>query len=256
MTTQQLSILSACQEDLRLNQLLAVLPDDALKRLSPHLEKIELPAGMVLYESGSELRHLYFPLDSIVVLLCQMENGASTETAVIGNDGLVGVSLFMGGTTVSQAVVQSAGCAFRIKAAPMKTELDLNGAVMHLLLRYIQALITQVAQTAVCNRHHLLEQQLCRWLLLSLDRLPGNELVITQEVIAGMLGVRREGITEAAGTLQKLGLIAYRRGHITVLDRPGVEARVCECYAVVKRESQRLLPERLATWMLPHGLSA
>jgi len=247
MTTQQLSILSTCQEDLRLNRLLAVLPDDALKRLSPHLEKIELPAGKVLYEPGSELKNLYFPLDSIVVLLCQMENGASTETAVIGNDGLVGVSLFMGGTTVSQAVVQSAGCAFRIKAAPMKTEFDLNGAVMHLLLRYIQALITQVAQTAVCNRHHLLEQQLCRWLLLSLDRLPGNELVITQEVIAGMLGVRREGITEAAGTLQKLGLIAYRRGHITVLDRPGLEARVCECYAVVKRETRRLLPERLAT---------
>lgn len=246
MTTQQLSILSTCQEDLRLNRLLAVLPDDALKRLSPHLEKIELPAGKVLYEPGSKLKHLYFPLDSIVVLLCQMENGASTETAVIGNDGLIGVSLFMGGTTVSQAVVQSAGCAFRIKAAPMKTEFDLNGAVMHLLLRYIQTLITQVAQTAVCNRHHLLEQQLCRWLLLSLDRLPGNELVITQEVIAGMLGVRREGITEAASTLQKLGLIVYRRGHITVLDRPGVEARVCECYAVVKRESQRLLPERLA----------
>lgn len=246
MTTQQLAILSTCEEDLQLNRLLAVLPDDALKRLSPHLEKIELPAGKVLYDSGFELKYLYFPLDSIVVLLCQMENGASTETAVIGNDGLVGVSLFMGGTTLSQAVVQSAGCAFRIKAAPMKTEFDLNDAVMHLLLRYIQALITQVAQTAVCNRHHLLEQQLCRWLLLSLDRLPGNELVITQEVIAGMLGVRREGITEAAGTLQKLGLIAYRRGHITVLDRPGVEARVCECYAVVKRESQRLLPERLA----------
>lgn len=192
------------------------------------------------------MKNLYFPLDSIVVLLCQMENGAATETAVIGNDGLVGVSLFMGGTTVSQAVVQSKGRAFRIKVAPMKTEFDLNGAVMHLLLRYIQALITQVAQTVVCNRYHLLEQQLCRWLLLSLDRLSGNELVITQEVIAGMLGVRREGITEAAGTLQKLGLIAYRRGHITVLDRLGVEARVCECYAVVKRESQRLLPERPA----------
>jgi CRP-like cAMP-binding protein len=246
MTTQQLSILSICQEDLQVNRLLAVLPDDALKRLSPHLEKVELPAGKVLYEEGSELKYLYFLLDSIVVLLCQMENGTATETAVIGNDGLVGVSLFMGGTTLSQAVVQSAGCAFRIKAASMKTEFDLNGAVMHFLLLYIQALITQVAQTAVCNRHHLLEQQLCRWLLLSLDRLPGNELVITQEVIAGMLGVRREGITEAAGILQKLGLIAYRRGHITVLDRPGVEARVCECYAVVKRESCRLLPERLA----------
>ena len=246
MTAQQLSILSTCQDDLQLNRLLAVLPDDALKRLSPHLEKIELPAGKVLYVPGSELRHLYFPLDSIVVLLCQMENGASTETAVIGNDGFVGVSLFMGGATLSQAMVQSAGCAFRIKAAPMKTEFDRNGAMMHLLLRYTQALITQVPQTAVCNRHHLLEQQLCRWLLLSLDRLPGNELIITQEVIAGMLGVRREGVPEAPRTLQKLGLIAYQRGHITVLDRAGLEARVCECYAVVKRESQRLLPERLA----------
>lgn len=246
MTTQQLSILSTCQDDLPLNRLLAVLPDDALKRLSPHLEKIGLPPGKVLYEPGSDVKNLYFSLDSIVVLLCQMENGASTETAVIGNDGFVGVSLFMGGATLSQAMVQSAGYAFTIKAAPIKTEFDRNGAVMHVLLRYIQALISQTAQTAVCNRHHLLEQQLCRWLLLSLDCLPGNELVITQEVISRMLGVRREGITEAARTLQKLGLIAYRRGHITVLDRPGVEARVCECYAVVKRESCRLLPERLA----------
>jgi CRP-like cAMP-binding protein len=204
--------------------------------------------GQVMYESGRTLSHVYFPINSIVSLLYVMENGASAEIAVVGNEGLVGVSLFMGGdSTPSRAVVQSAGHGYRLKAQLMKDEFSRAGPVMHLLLRYTQALITQMAQTAVCNRHHSLDQQLCRWLLLSLDRLHGAELVMTQELISNMLGVRREGVTESALKLQSAGLIRYARGHITVLDRPGLEKRTCECYAVVKKEYDRLLPETLAT---------
>jgi len=207
-----------------------------------------LPLGKVLYESGTRLSHVYFPTTAIVSLLYVMEDGASAEISVVGHEGIVGISLFMGGeTTPSRAVVQSAGDGFRLKASVMLQEFNRAGPVMHLLLRYTQALITQMAQTAVCNRHHSLDQQLCRWLLLSMDRLPGNELVMTQELIANMLGVRREGVTEAAGKLQAAGLISYRRGHITVLDRGGLEQRTCECYAVVKREYDRLLPERIAS---------
>ncbi|MGA2191519.1 MAG: Crp/Fnr family transcriptional regulator [Steroidobacteraceae bacterium] len=230
--------------DLRKNQLLACLPDAEWRRWSPQLERIQMPLGQVLYESGVTLGYVYFPITSIVSLLYVMENGASAEIAVVGNDGLVGVSLFMGGeSTPSRAVVQSAGVGCRLKAQTMKTEFDRAGPVLHLLLRYTQALLTQMAQTAVCNRHHSLDQQLCRWLLLSLDRLQGEELVMTQELIANMLGVRREGVTEGALKLQKAGLIRYARGHITVLDRKGIEARTCECYAVVKREYDRLLPQ-------------
>ena len=206
-----------------------------------------MPLGQVLYESGKTLSHIYFPTTSIVSLLYVMENGASAEIAVVGNEGLVGVSLFMGGgSTPSRAVVQSAGHGFRLKASAMKDEFDKGGPVLHLLLRYTQALITQMSQTAVCNRHHSLDQQLCRWLLLSLDRLNDNKLVMTQELIANMLGVRREGVTEAAAKLQKAGLIRYNRGRISVLDRPGLEKRSCECYAVVKKEYDRLLPEKIA----------
>ena len=202
-----------------------------------------MPLGHVLYESGATLSHVYFPTTAIVSLLYVMENGASAEIAVVGHEGLVGVSLFMGGeSTPSRAVVQSAGRGFRLQAATMKDEFDRAGPVLHLLLRYTQALITQMAQTAVCNRHHSLDQQLCRWLLLSLDRLQGNDLVMTQELIANMLGVRREGVTEAALKLQKAKLIRYSRGRISVLDRPGLEQRTCECYAVVKVEYDRLLP--------------
>ncbi|TCP19036.1 Crp/Fnr family transcriptional regulator [Simplicispira metamorpha] len=201
-----------------------------------------MPLETVLYESGAKLRHVYFPTTSIVSLLYVMENGASTEIAVVGYEGIVGISLFMGGdSTPNRAVVQSAGEGYRLPAPVMMQEFNRAGPAMHLLLRYTQALITQMSQTAVCNRHHSLDQQLCRWLLLSLDRLPSNELVMTQELIANMLGVRREGVTEAAGRLQKAGLIHYRRGHITVLDRPGLELRTCECYGVVKREYDRLL---------------
>jgi CRP-like cAMP-binding protein len=232
----------------RQNRLLQVMPDDAWARLQPHLELVELPLGQVLYESGTALSHAYFPTTSIVSLLYVMENGASAEIAVVGLEGIVGVSLFMGGeTTPSRAVVQSAGHAFRVNARTLKQEFDTAGPVLHLLLRYTQSLIAQMAQTAVCNRHHSLDQQLCRWLLLSLDRLPGNELVMTQELIANMLGVRREGVTEAAGRLQRTEIIRYSRGRITVLDRPKLETQVCECYAVVKRESDRLLPDRMAT---------
>jgi len=213
----------------------------------PQLERVEMPLGEVLYEAGDTLKYMYFPLTSIVSLLYVMENGASAEIAVVGNEGLVGVSLFMGGeSTSSRAVVQSAGHGCRLKSTAMKSEFDRAGPVLHLLLRYTQALLTQMAQTAVCNRHHSLHQQLCRWLLLSLDRLDGNELVMTQELIANMLGVRREGVTEGALELQKEGLIQYARGHITVLDRTGLEKRTCECYAVVKREYDRLLPAALA----------
>jgi CRP-like cAMP-binding protein len=230
------------------NQLLAALPPAEFARLAPHLEAVDLPLGKVLYESGSSLSHAYFPTSAIVSLLYVMEDGASAEIAVAGHEGLVGISLFMGGgTTPSRAVVQSAGSGLRLSAQVMKEEFDRAGPTMHLLLRYTQALITQMSQTAVCNRHHSLDQQLCRWLLLSLDRLHGNELVMTQELIANMLGVRREGVTEAALSLQKAGLIRYARGHISVLDRPGLEARTCECYAVVKKEYDRLLPLRPAT---------
>lgn len=231
------------QHDPKRNRILAALPDDAWQRWQPVLEHVELPLGHVLYESGTTMTHMYFPTTAIISLLYVMENGASAEIAVVGNDGLVAVSMFMGGgSTPSRAVVQSAGHGFRLNAKDMKTEFDRGGAVLHLLLRYTQALITQMSQTAVCNRHHTLDQQLCRWLLLSLDRLEGNDLVMTQELIANMLGVRREGVTESASKLQNAGLIRYSRGRITVLDRPGLEKRSCECYAVVKKESDRLLP--------------
>ena len=232
-------------EDPRRNRLLGALPEAEYQRWRARLEPVELPLGTVLYESGSTLEHVYFPTTAIVSLLYVMENGASAEIAVVGNEGIVGVSLFMGGeSTPSRAVVQSAGHGVRLEAKAMKDEFNRSGPVLHLLLRYTQALITQMAQTAVCNRHHSLDQQLCRWLLLSLDRLQGNELVMTQELIANMLGVRREGETEGALKLQKAGLIRYARGHISVLDRPGLEARSCECYAVVKKEYDRLLPDK------------
>jgi len=234
--------------DPRENQLLAALPEAEWARWLPHMEAVEMPLGKVLYESGGRLAHVYFPTTSIVSLLYEMENGASAEIAVVGREGLVGVSLFMGGeSTPSRAVVQSAGHAFRLKAALMLQEFNRAGPALHLLLRYTQALITQMSQTAVCNRHHSLDQQLCRWLLLSLDRLNSNDLVMTQELIANMLGVRREGVTEAAGNLQEAGLIRYRRGHITVTDRAGLEQRTCECYAVVKKEYDRLLPATTAS---------
>ncbi|MEO6531964.1 MAG: Crp/Fnr family transcriptional regulator [Pseudolysinimonas sp.] len=229
------------------NHLLAALPDVAKATWTPHLESVDLPLGMVLYESGAAMSHVYFPTTAIVSLLYVMENGGSAEIAVVGNEGLVGISLFMGGeSTPSRAVVQSGGRGFRLQARLMKLEFDLGGPVLHLLLRYTQALLTQMAQTAVCNRHHSLDQQLCRWLLLSLDRLSGVELVMTQELIANMLGVRREGVTEAALKLQRAGIIRYVRGHITVLDRPALELRSCECYDVVRKEYLRLLPDVIA----------
>jgi CRP-like cAMP-binding protein len=229
----------------RQNHLLAALPPADYERLLPNLELVPLPLGWAVYEAGGHLGYVYFPTTSIVSLLYVLENGASAEIAVTGNDGLVGIALFMGGeSTPSRAVVQSAGHSYRLKAATLKSEFRQGGQLQYLALRYTQALITQMAQTAVCNRHHSVEQQLCRWLLLSLDRLPSNELVMTQELIANMLGVRREGVTEAAGKLQEDGLIQYSRGRITVLDRPKLEARVCECYAVVKRETERLLPNK------------
>ncbi|MDL2336936.1 MAG: Crp/Fnr family transcriptional regulator [Pseudomonadota bacterium] len=234
--------------DPRRNHLLAALPEAEWNRWRPQLESVAMPLGQVLYESGVTLTHVYFPTTAIVSLLYVMENGASAEIAVVGNEGIVGVSLFMGGgSTPSRAVVQSAGQGFRMPAQAMKDEFNRAGPVLHLLLRYTQALITQMAQTAVCNRHHSLDQQLCRWLLLSLDRLEGHELVMTQELIANMLGVRREGVTEGALKLQGAHLIRYSRGRITVLDRPGLEQRTCECYAVVKKEYDRLLPARPAT---------
>lgn len=233
--------------DPRRNQLLAALPEADWQRWLPHLEWVDLPLGHVLYESGGTLSHVYFPTSAIVSLLYVMENGASAEIAVAGREGLVGVSLFMGGgSTPSRAVVQSAGEGFRIRAQAIKEEFNQSAPTMNLLLRYTQALITQMTQTAACNRHHTVDQQLCRWLLLSLDRLPGSELKMTHELIANMLGVRREGVTAAALKLQKLGLIRYARGHVHVLDRSGLERITCECYAVVKREYDRLLPTRLA----------
>jgi CRP-like cAMP-binding protein len=232
----------------RTNLLLAALPDMEWQRWLPQLEPVDLPLGLVLYESGATLSHVYFPTTAIVSLLYVMENGASAEIAVVGNEGIIGISLFMGGeSTPSRAVVQSAGKGVRLKAQIVKDEFNRAGPVLHLLLRYTQALITQMAQTAVCNRHHSLDQQLCRWLLLSLDRLQDNELVMTQELIANMLGVRREGVTEAALKLQQDGLIRYARGRITVLDRAAIEKRTCECYAVVHKEYQRLLPLKQAS---------
>jgi CRP-like cAMP-binding protein len=226
------------------NHLLAALPADEFARVGPHLELVPMALGEVLYESGGVLRHVYFPTTSIVSLLYVMEDGASAEIAVVGNEGILGIALFMGGeTTPSRAVVQSAGFGYRLKAQLLKQEFNRAGPVMRLLLRYTQALITQMAQTAVCNRHHSIDQQLCRWLLLSLDRLSSNDLIMTQELIANMLGVRREGVTEAAGKLQDAGLIHYSRGKITVVDRPGVERKACECYAVVKKEFNRLLAD-------------
>jgi CRP-like cAMP-binding protein len=234
--------------DPRSNFLLASLPAAEWLRWSTLVEPVDMPLGKVLYESGDTMRHVYFPGTSIVSLLYVMANGASAEIAVVGCEGMVGVSLFMGGeSTPSRAVVQSAGRGFRLKAQVLKDEFNRAGPVMHLLLRYTQALITQMSQTAACNRHHSLEQQLCRWLLLSLDRLRGSELVMTQELIANMLGVRREGVTEAALKLQKQGLIRYARGRISVLDRPGLETQTCECYGVVKKEYDRLLPNAIAT---------
>ncbi len=236
--------MTSTNDDPRRNHLLAVLPDTEWERWKPELEPVDLPLGKVLYESGRKLSHVYFPTTAIVSLLYVLEDGASAEIAVVGHDGLVGISLFMGGqSTTSRAVVQCAGKGYRLKAEQMMLEFDRGGPVLHLLLRYTQALITQMAQTAVCNRHHTLDQQLCRWLLLSLDRLGTNELPMTQELISNMLGVRREGVTDAAGHLQKAGLIKYQRGRITVLDRIGLEKRCCECYAVVKVEYDRLLPE-------------
>ena len=227
----------------RQNKLLAAIPNAEWGRIEPALDAVLMPLGQVLYESGVQLDHVYFPTTSIVSLLYVLADGASAEIAVVGNDGLVGVALFMGGeTTPSRAVVQSEGWAYRLKGQVLKDEFTRGGAIQHLLLRYTQALLTQMAQTAVCNRHHSIDQQLCRWLLLSLDRLSSAELSMTQELIANMLGVRREGVTEAAGQLQSAGLIQYSRGRITVLDRAGLEARCCECYVVVKRESDRLLP--------------
>jgi len=226
------------------NHLIAALPEAEFERLAPHLELVEMPLGNVLYESGERLNHVYFPTTCIVSLLYVLENGASAEIAVVGNEGILGISLFMGGeTTPSRAIVQSAGAGYRLKAPLLKQEFNRAGPVLRLLLRYTQALITQMTQTAVCNRHHSVEQQLCRWLLLSIDRLPSNTLKMTQELIANMLGVRREGVTEAAGNLQRAGLIRYNRGRIDVLDRPGLEKAVCECYSVVKAEFSRLLAD-------------
>jgi CRP-like cAMP-binding protein len=234
--------------DPRANQLLRCLPDAEWARWIPYLELVEMPFGQVLFESGSKVAYVYFPVTSIVSLLYVMENGASAEIAVVGREGLIGISLFMGGgTTPSRAVVQTTGHGFRLRAARLMKEFNRSGPVLRLLLRFTQALITQMAQTAACNRHHSLDQQLCRWLLLSLDRLPSNELVMTQALIAAMLGVRREGVTEAAGQLQRAGVISYRRGRMLVLDRPALERRTCECYGVVKREYDRLLPASPAT---------
>jgi CRP-like cAMP-binding protein len=224
------------------NRILAALPPVERERVFPLLEFVQMPLGKVLYESGSRLDHVYFPASAIVSLLYVMADGASAEIAVVGNDGMVGVALFMGGeTTPSRAVVQSAGVAYRLAGRALKEEFRRGGTMQHLLLRYTQALLTQMAQTAVCNRHHSVDQQLCRWLLLSLDRLASNELRMTQELISNMLGVRREGVTEAAGKLQAAGIIRYSRGHIVVLDRPALEAQSCECYAVVREECDRLM---------------
>ncbi len=225
------------------NKLIAALPKEAVERLLPELELVDFPLGKVLYESGDKELYVYFPTDSIVSLLYMMKDGASAEISVVGNEGIVGIAVFMGGeSTTSRAIVQSAGSAYRLPRQVLKDEFNRHGVLLHLMLRYTQALITQMAQTAVCNRHHSIDQQLCRWLLLSLDRLSGDELNMTQELIANMLGVRREGVTEAAGKLHRLGVIQYKRGRIRVLDRPAIERLSCECYSVVKTECDRLLP--------------
>jgi CRP-like cAMP-binding protein len=225
------------------NRLLDVLPKEEYERLSPYLEPILIPTGEALYESGHTLRYIYLPTTCIVSLLYGMENGGSSEIAVVGNEGIIGIALFMGGGSMpNRAIVQSTGYAYRIRQHHFMQEFNRHGTLLHLMLRYTQALITQMAQTAVCNRYHSIDQQLCRWLLLNIDRLSSNKLAMTHELIAMSLGVRREGVTEAARKLQKAGMIDYRRGHITVLDRPGLEARSCECYQVVKREYDRLLP--------------
>jgi len=230
------------------NQLFSSIPPEEWKRLLPHLILVDLELSMILYEPGMKMTHVFFPATAIVSLLYELENGASAEIAVVGNEGLVGISIFMGGeTATSRAVVQSEGYGYKIKSSILFDEFNRSGPVMHLLLRYTQALISQMTQTAVCNRHHSLDQQLCRWLLLSADRLTGNEIIMTQELIANMLGVRREGVTEAATKLQKEGLIKYARGHITILNRTGLEQRTCECYKVVKEEYDRLLPHSIAT---------
>lgn len=230
--------------DPRDNWLLAALAQSDRDRWLPHLEPVAWPLGKVLYEPGAKLPHVFFPTTAIVSLLYVMKDGASAEIAAVGNEGVIGISLFMGGeTTSSQAVVHAAGSGFRLKASLLMEEFNRGGAVLHLLLRYTQALITQMAQTSVCNRHHALDQQLCRWLLLTLDRLRSSEVVMTQELLSNILGVRRASITQAAGNLQKDQLIRYERGRISVLDRPGLEARACECYAVVKKEFERLLPD-------------
>lgn len=232
------------------NHLLAALGKDTGGRILPYLELVDMPLGKALYEPGDKMTHVYFPTDCIVSLLYVMEDGSSAEISVVGNEGLVGISLFMGGeSTPSRAIVQSAGSAYRLQSRRLKDEFNRHGELLVLMLRYTQALITQMAQTAVCNRHHNVDQQLCRWLLLSLDRLPDNRLTMKQELIANMLGVRREGVTEAAGKLQKLGVIAYSRGKITVLDRPRLEELSCECYAVVKEETDRLMPYRQPVYL-------
>jgi CRP-like cAMP-binding protein len=234
----------ATRHDPRQNHLLAALPASEFERLAPHLELVTLKLGEVLYESGGRLKHVYFPTNSIVSLLYVMEDGASAEIAVVGNEGILGISLFMGGeTTPSRAVVQSKGNGYCLQSQLLKQEFNRAGPMMHLLLRYTQALITQMSQTAVCNRHHSVDQQLCRWLLMSIDRLSSDELIMTQELIANMLGVRREGVTEAAGKLRDIGIIQYSRGHIKVLNRRKLEQHVCECYAVVKKEFDRLLSD-------------
>ncbi len=229
------------------NRILAALAPELRQRIFPQLKLVEMPLGKVLYESGDALRYVYFPTDSIVSLLYMLQDGSSAEISIVGNDGVIGIALFMGGeTTPSRALVQSAGHAYRLAGQILKDEFHNDGDLQLLLLRYTQSLITQMAQTAVCNRHHSVDQQLCRWLLLSLDRLASNQLTMTQELIANMLGVRREGVTQAAGKLQSLGVIHYNRGQITVIDRPKLESLCCECYAVVKKESDRLLPPRSA----------
>jgi len=239
-----MAAIKSAQHTPKQNLLLAALPAEVFERLSPQLELISMPLGEVLYESGGQLQHVYFPTTAILSLHYVMEDGASAEIAGVGNEGVLGISLFMGGnTTPSRATVQTAGSGYRLKSQHMMDEFNRAGAMQKLLLRYTQALITQISQTAVCNRHHSVEQQLCRWLLLTLDRLPSNELTMTQELIASMLGVRREGITETAGNLQRAGLISYRRGHITVINRAGLETHACECYNVVKKEFHRLLSD-------------
>ncbi|MGO4304279.1 Crp/Fnr family transcriptional regulator [Cupriavidus sp. RAF12] len=233
--------------DPKANHLLSVISEAEWSRIAPHMTRVDLPLGHVLYESGDKLDHVYFPTTAIVSLLYVMEDGASAEIAIVGNEGIVGIAIFMGGeTTPSRAIVQSAGVGYRLSARVLKQEFTRGGPIQRLLLRYTQALITQMAQTAVCNRHHSIVQQFCRWLLLSIDRLPSNELKMTQELIANMLGVRRSGVTEAALKLQSAGVIRYSHGNIEVLDRPALERNVCECYAVVKREFDRLLPDEPA----------